>query len=77
MASKKLEFFRMETDAQGITVVTFDRPPVNAVSFDVYPEIRTGGGHRVDRRDPGGRPDRPAGEPGLVWRRRRAELPPA
>ena len=27
MATKKLKFFRMETDAQGITVVTFDRPP--------------------------------------------------
>ena len=40
MTSKKLKFFRMETDSRGITVVTFDRPPVNAVSFDVYPDIR-------------------------------------
>ena len=40
MTSKKLKFFRMETDKQGISVVTFDRPPVNAVSFDVYPDIR-------------------------------------
>ena len=38
MGSKKLKFFRMETDSRGITVVTFDRPPVNAVSFDVYPD---------------------------------------
>ena len=40
MTSKKLKFFRMETDKRGIMVVTFDRPPVNAVSFEVYPEIR-------------------------------------
>jgi enoyl-CoA hydratase len=40
MGSKPLKFFRMQTDEQGITVVTFDRPPVNAVSFEVYPEIR-------------------------------------
>jgi enoyl-CoA hydratase/carnithine racemase len=40
MTTKKLKFFRMETDARGITVVTFDRPPVNAVSFEVYPDIR-------------------------------------
>jgi enoyl-CoA hydratase/carnithine racemase len=36
----KLKFFRLETDADGITVVTFDRPPVNAVSFEVYPELK-------------------------------------
>jgi enoyl-CoA hydratase/carnithine racemase len=36
----KLKFFRMETDADGITVVTFDRPPVNAMSFEVYPELK-------------------------------------
>jgi enoyl-CoA hydratase/carnithine racemase len=36
----KLKFFTLETDADGITIVTFDRPPVNAVSFEVYPEIR-------------------------------------
>src|SRR4249920_1830713 len=35
-----MKFFTMETDANGITVVTFDRPPVNAISFEVYPEIR-------------------------------------
>ncbi|HYM68663.1 MAG TPA: enoyl-CoA hydratase-related protein [bacterium] len=40
MSSASLKFFRMETDRRGITVVTFDRPPVNAISFDVYPEIR-------------------------------------
>ena len=37
---KKLKFFRLETDSDGITVVTFDRPPVNAMSFEVYPELR-------------------------------------
>lgn len=37
--TKQLKYFRLETK-QGITVVTFDRPPVNAVSFDVYPDIR-------------------------------------
>ncbi|MGH7267237.1 MAG: enoyl-CoA hydratase/isomerase family protein [Candidatus Rokuibacteriota bacterium] len=40
MTRTSLEFFRVETDPRGITTVTFDRPPVNAVSFDVYPEIR-------------------------------------
>jgi enoyl-CoA hydratase/carnithine racemase len=40
MSGKPLKYFRMKTDDQGITVVTFDRPPVNAVSFDVYPELR-------------------------------------
>jgi enoyl-CoA hydratase/carnithine racemase len=40
MADKKLKFFKLETDHRGITVVTFDRPPVNACSFEVYPEIR-------------------------------------
>lgn len=40
MSPTKLQFFTMETDDQGITVVTFNRPPVNAISFDVYPEIR-------------------------------------
>jgi enoyl-CoA hydratase/carnithine racemase len=38
--SERLKFFRVETDGRGIATVTFDRPPVNAVSFDVYPEIR-------------------------------------
>lgn len=37
---KQLKFFRLETDSDGITVVTFDRPPVNAMSFEVYPELR-------------------------------------
>jgi enoyl-CoA hydratase/carnithine racemase len=36
----KLKFFSLETDADGVTVVTFNRPPVNAVSFEVYPEIK-------------------------------------
>ncbi len=40
MSGDALKYFRIETDEQGITVVTFDRPPVNAVSFDVYPELR-------------------------------------
>jgi enoyl-CoA hydratase/carnithine racemase len=40
-AEKKLRFFRLETDSDGITVVTFDRPPVNAMSFEVYPELKT------------------------------------
>jgi enoyl-CoA hydratase/carnithine racemase len=35
-----LKFFKMDLDNQGIMTVTFDRPPVNAVSFEVYPEIR-------------------------------------
>jgi enoyl-CoA hydratase/carnithine racemase len=40
MSRTPLKFFRMETDARGVTVVTFDRPPVNAVSFEVYPDLR-------------------------------------
>ena len=39
-AEKRLKFFRLETDSDGITIVTFDRPPVNAMSFDVYPELK-------------------------------------
>jgi enoyl-CoA hydratase/carnithine racemase len=35
-----LKYFTMATDSHGITVVTFDRPPVNAMSFDVYPELK-------------------------------------
>ena len=35
-----LRFFTLETDADGITVVTFNRPPVNAMSFEVYPELK-------------------------------------
>jgi enoyl-CoA hydratase/carnithine racemase len=38
--NEKLKFFKMETDADGITVVTFDRPPVNAMSFETYPELK-------------------------------------
>ena len=34
-----LEFFNLETTDDGVTVVTFDRPPVNAFSYDVYREI--------------------------------------
>lgn len=40
MCSVALKYFEVETDDRGVAVVTFDRPPVNAVSFDVYPEIR-------------------------------------
>ena len=39
-SDKRLKFFKLETDSDGITVVTFDRPPVNAMSFDVYPELK-------------------------------------
>ncbi len=35
-----MEFFSMKTDNHGVTLVTFNRPPVNAVSFKVYPELR-------------------------------------
>lgn len=35
-----LQFFSTEILEPGIAVVTFERPPVNAVSFDVYTEIR-------------------------------------
>jgi enoyl-CoA hydratase/carnithine racemase len=37
---KGLKYFKLATDSDGITVVTFDRPPVNAMSFDVYPELK-------------------------------------
>ena len=78
MTSKKLKFFRMETDKRGITVVTFDRPPVNAVSFDVYPDLRDMcEADRVDGRDAGGRAHRAARRPGVVRRRGRAGLPAA
>jgi enoyl-CoA hydratase len=40
MSGQTFKYFRMQTDERGITIVTFDRPPVNAISFDVYPEIR-------------------------------------
>jgi enoyl-CoA hydratase/carnithine racemase len=35
-----MEFFDLETDENGVTVVTFNRPPVNALSYDTYREIR-------------------------------------
>ena len=38
--TEKLRFFTLATDADGITVVTFNRPPVNAMSFEVYPELK-------------------------------------
>ncbi len=34
-----MEFFKLETDDRGITIVTFERPPVNAFSYQVYHEI--------------------------------------
>ena len=37
--SKKLRFFTLETDSEGVTVVTFDRPPVNAFSSETYQDI--------------------------------------
>jgi enoyl-CoA hydratase/carnithine racemase len=40
MGGVSLKYFHVETDGQGITTVTLDRPPVNAISFDVYPEIK-------------------------------------
>ncbi len=40
IADGKMKFFKLETDSDGITVVTFDRPPVNAMSFEVYPELK-------------------------------------
>jgi enoyl-CoA hydratase/carnithine racemase len=38
--SGKLRFFTLAPDADGITLVTFNRPPVNAMSFEVYPELK-------------------------------------
>jgi enoyl-CoA hydratase/carnithine racemase len=35
-----VKFFSISTDTDGISLVTFDRPPVNALSYDVYREIR-------------------------------------
>ena len=37
--SKKLRFFSLETDAEGVTVITFNRPPVNAFSRETYEDI--------------------------------------
>ena len=36
---KQLRFFTLETDAEGVTLITFNRPPVNAFSSDTYEEI--------------------------------------
>lgn len=36
-----LKYFKTEIREPGIAVVTFDRSPVNAVSWDVYTELRT------------------------------------
>jgi enoyl-CoA hydratase/carnithine racemase len=35
-----VEFFRVRTDDSGVTEVVFDRPPVNALSYAAYREIR-------------------------------------
>lgn len=35
-----MKFFKLQTDEIGITTVTFNRPPVNAVSYDVYRDVR-------------------------------------
>ncbi len=40
VSEKKLKFFTLKTDEDGVTVVTFNRPPVNAMSFEVYPELK-------------------------------------
>ena len=37
-STKKLRFFTLETDADGVTLVTFSRPPVNAFSRETYQE---------------------------------------
>ena len=37
--SKQLKFFGLETDAHGVTVITFNRPPVNAFSRETYEDI--------------------------------------
>ncbi len=37
--SKQLKYFSLETDSEGVTVVTFNRPPVNAFSTDCYQDI--------------------------------------
>lgn len=35
-----MKFFDIEVDSDGVALCTFDRPPVNAVSFEVYPDLR-------------------------------------
>jgi len=39
VSGKKLRFFTLETDQEGVTVITFDRPPVNAFSKEAYEDI--------------------------------------
>jgi len=39
VSGKKLKFFTLETDQDGVTVITFDRPPVNAFSTEAYQDI--------------------------------------
>jgi enoyl-CoA hydratase/carnithine racemase len=34
------KFFSIQTDTQGITTITLNRPPVNAISVAIYPEMR-------------------------------------
>jgi len=36
---KVLRFFKMETDQYGVTLITFNRPPVNALSREVYLDL--------------------------------------
>jgi len=38
-SGKQLRFFKLETDQEGVTVITFDRPPVNAFSKEAYEDI--------------------------------------
>ena len=37
--SKRLNFFTLETDHEGVTLITLDRPPVNALSKEAYAEL--------------------------------------
>lgn len=39
VGTRKLEFLSVETNADGVAVVTFDRPPVNAFSKAVYEDF--------------------------------------
>lgn len=39
MPGSPLPHFRLEVDARGIATVSFDRPPVNAVSIEVYEQL--------------------------------------
>jgi len=38
-SSASLQFFRLETDLDGVTTIIFDRPPVNAFSKEAYQDI--------------------------------------